>query len=69
MLLCMRVRLVKKLAEQIDGIDLTRHRVGDFLLVSQRAAALLIAEGWAELAERRRTARAMAGLVERRATA
>ena len=64
----MRVRLVKKLAEQIDGIDLTRHRVGDFLVVSQRAAALLIAEGWAELAERR-IARTMAGLVERRATA
>lgn len=64
----MRVRLVKKLAEQIDGIDLTSHRVGDFLLVSQRAAALLIAEGWAEPAERR-IARTLPGLIERRATA
>ena len=61
----MRVRLVKKLAEQIDGIDLTRYRVGDFLILPQRASALLIAEGWAELAERRRSARQASGHVER----
>ena len=50
----MRVRLLKKLADAIDGIDLTRHRVGDYLLLRGKDGALLIAEGWAELAERRR---------------
>ena len=37
----------------IDGIDLTRHKVGDYLLLRVEEASLLIAEGWAELAERR----------------
>ena len=50
----LRVKLLKKFAEQIDGIDLTAHRVGDFLILAPGNAALLIAEGWAELAERRR---------------
>lgn len=49
----MRVRLRKKFAEMIDGVDLTRHKVGDYLLLRVEEAALLIAEGWAELAERR----------------
>ena len=53
----MRVRLLKKLAERIDGIDLTRYRVGDYLLLHAREAAILIAEGWAEWAERRRVYR------------
>jgi hypothetical protein len=53
----MRVRLLKKLAERIDGIDLTRYRVGDYLLLQAREAAILIAEGWAEWAERRRVYR------------
>lgn len=53
----MRVRLLKKLAQQIDGIDLTRYRVGDYLLLQSREAAILIAEGWAEWAERRRVQR------------
>lgn len=49
----MRVRLLKKLAERIDDIDLTRHEVGDYLPLQAREAAILIAEGWAEWAERR----------------
>ena len=49
----MRVRLRKKFADMIDGVDLTRHKVGDYLLLQAEQAALLIAEGWAELAERR----------------
>ena len=53
----MRVRLRKKFAEMIDGIDLTRHKVGDYLFLRAEQAALLIAEGWAELAERRSAAR------------
>ena len=43
----MRVRLVKKYAESIDGVDLSGHAVGATLRVEQRAAELLIAEGWA----------------------
>ena len=53
----MRVRLLKKLAERIDDIDLSRHVVGDYLLLRAREAAILIAEGWAEWAERRRAYR------------
>jgi hypothetical protein len=43
----MRVRLVKKFAEKIDGIDLSEHVVGTSLQVEDREAQLLIAEGWA----------------------
>ena len=52
-----RVRLLKKLAERIDDIDLRPYLVGDYLLLQARDAALLIAEGWAEWAERRRVQR------------
>lgn len=44
----MRVRLTRKLAEEIDGIDLSHHHVGETFDVSTRNARLLIAEGWAE---------------------
>jgi hypothetical protein len=44
----MRVRLTRKLAECLDGIDVSRNIVGDLLTLDQRAAELLIAEGWAE---------------------
>ena len=43
----MRVRLVKKLAEMIDDIDLSRARIGDILTLRFEEALLLIAEGWA----------------------
>ena len=43
----MRVRLLRKLAERIDGVDLSRHAVGDTFSVSAEDARLLIAEGWA----------------------
>ena len=42
------MRLVRKLAQQIDGIDLTGRHVGDVLYLNGREAAVLIAEGWAE---------------------
>ena len=42
------VRLIRKLADQIDGIDLQHSHVGDMLYVSAPAARLLIAEGWAQ---------------------
>jgi hypothetical protein len=43
----MRVRLVKKLADMIDDIDLRRSRIGDILTLRFEDALLLIAEGWA----------------------
>ena len=50
----MLVRLTRKLANRIDGVDISRYRVGDVIQLPFRAASLLIAEGWAELIERRR---------------
>ena len=43
----MRVQLLRKLAEMIDGIDLSAYRLGDILDLAQSEAALLVAEGWA----------------------
>lgn len=44
----MQVRLTRKLANLIDGIDLSRRNVGDIIDVPEREARILIAEGWAE---------------------
>ena len=43
----MRVRLIRKLAEHLDGVDLTGCREGDALDLSHYEAQLLIAERWA----------------------
>ena len=43
----MKVRLTQKLADSIDGVDLVDRRVGDVFDVSEVAARLLLAEGWA----------------------
>ena len=53
----MLVRLTKKFAEQIDGIDLGPYIVGDTITLPWLAAKILIAEGWAVLIERRRVPR------------
>ena len=53
----MVVRLTRKLAHAIDGIDISRYRVGEILTLQAAAARLLIAEGWAEMVERRRKPR------------
>src|SRR4051794_2952092 len=42
----MRVYLVRKLAEKIDGVDLSAHDVGDVLDLSPSEARLIVAEGW-----------------------
>jgi hypothetical protein len=42
------VKLTSKLAESLDGIDVSHARVGDVLDLSESEANLLIAEGWAE---------------------
>jgi hypothetical protein len=52
------VVLTRKLAEVINGIDLSERCVGDRLPLSRAEARLLIAEGWARPTppdERRRT--------------
>jgi hypothetical protein len=54
----MMVRLTRKHAECIDGIDLSSHRVGQILDLPDREAALLIAEGWAKPASAEFTSRA-----------
>jgi hypothetical protein len=42
------VRLTRKFADAIDGVDLSNAHVGDRLDLSPRDAEVLIAEGWAE---------------------
>jgi hypothetical protein len=44
----MKVRLTKKLAEMLDGIDLSTHFVGEVFDLSASEARLIIAEQWAE---------------------
>jgi hypothetical protein len=44
----MRVKLVRKFANALNGIDLTKVSVGDIVHVKPHEAAMLIAEGWAE---------------------
>ena len=56
----MAVRLTRKLADMIDGIDLSACRVGEVMYLPWRDASLLIAEGWGEMIERRRHPRHIA---------
>jgi len=50
----MLVRLVRKLADNLDGIDVSGHREGDVLDLPAGRAALLIAEQWAVPVRERR---------------
>jgi hypothetical protein len=43
----MRVRLIRKLADVVDGIDISSCGVGDVMDLSPQDARLLIAEQWA----------------------
>jgi hypothetical protein len=45
----MLVRLTVKLADMVNGVDLSQWSEGDVIELPARAAAMLIAEGWAEL--------------------
>ena len=45
----MQVRLLRKFAQFIDGVDLTHHAVGEVFEMQAPQANLLIAEGWAEV--------------------
>jgi hypothetical protein len=43
----MRVRITRKLAEWIDGVDLSHHHIGDVMEVTRHEGELLVAEEWA----------------------
>jgi hypothetical protein len=49
----MRIRLVRKLADAIDGVDISEYVVGDVIDLNSDEARLLIAEGWAVSTGRR----------------
>ena len=42
-----RIQLTRKLANCLDGINVSGCAVGDVLDLPERSAAMLIAEGWA----------------------
>ena len=44
-----KIRIIRKLAPVINGIDLTSHKVGDVIELPNATAMMLILEGWAEL--------------------
>ena len=43
----MKIRLTKRLARFLNGIDLSDAQAGEVMDVSEREAALLVREGWA----------------------
>ena len=47
----MMVRLVTKLAEVVNGVDLSAYAEGDLIELPARDAEMLIAERWAERVE------------------
>jgi hypothetical protein len=46
----MHITLLRKLADIVDGIDLSGHVVGNVIDLPDEHADLLVAEGWAEYA-------------------
>jgi hypothetical protein len=60
----MRVRLTRKLAERIDGVDLSSHKIGDCFELPESEGQLLVAERWAFL-ERRAADRREHGAADR----
>ena len=44
----MHVRLTAKLAEVVNGVDISRFREGDVIELPERDGRMLIAERWAE---------------------
>ena len=47
----MRIRLTRKFAPFLNGLDLSRINVGDIVFLPERDAVMLIREGWAERVE------------------
>ena len=52
----MKVRLMKKLADQLDGIDVADRREGDILDLPSREAKMLVEERWAMVERREHSA-------------
>ena len=48
---CLRVRLTKKLALFLNGIDLTAREVGEIFECPDPAARMLVLEDWAEFVD------------------
>ena len=44
----LRIRLIKKLAAALNGVDISALRVGDVIELPESTARMMIAEGWAE---------------------
>jgi hypothetical protein len=44
-----RVRLTRKLASTLNGVDLSHLKVGDIFELPDAAARMMIAERWAEI--------------------
>lgn len=44
-----RIRLIRKLAASLNGVDLSSLHVGDVIDLPDSAARMMIAERWAEL--------------------
>jgi hypothetical protein len=49
----LRIQLIRKLADVVNGIDLSKRAVGDVFELPHRAAQILLEEGWATLIDRR----------------
>jgi hypothetical protein len=62
----MKVVLTRKLADSMDGVDVTSYQVGDVLDLTAAQARLLVAEDWAT--PERRSARGDPPADERRRT-
>jgi hypothetical protein len=45
------VRLIRKFSESLNGVDLSHVRVGDVMSLPDKAALMLVLEGWAERSE------------------
>ena len=61
-----KVRLTRKFANMINGIDLTAVRAGDEMELSLKDAEMLIAEGWAAPVDRADDKRRAAARPDRR---
>jgi hypothetical protein len=46
------VRLTRKLAASLNGLDLSAVKVGDVIYLAEEHAEMLIREGWAERMDR-----------------
>jgi hypothetical protein len=57
----MKVRLTKKLADQLDGVDVSERHEGDLLDLSAHDAVMLVEERWAIPERRERDLRFQGG--------